>query len=1013
MTAMKRLAAAVVVALLGATVSPASAQVTPSPAAAPTPTGSSGSMLVWKSVSGSPLQVTGSVLAWDPDMGHAIFYSGISSPAAPDSTWELVDGTWNTLSPAREPGVDPIGMVYDTDLGGLVLVGIPKDSTRRAETWSFDGRNWNRVVTSGPPPARGAAMAYDETTSSVVFFGGLMGGRATNATWVFHGGKWSAGSTQPAPPGLTDAAFGWDAGVDGLVMFGGTPNSTDTWTWSRGKWQQVHAATPASSGRYQIVTDQQQALLLGRDWSGNWHEALFDGVTGAWDLLQPDWPSPPAVAAFLAYYDRPQQEVDAFGGAQPTGSDMTLWKGTPGEQPADPCAIVVAGGQVKTSATFMSFHSEFGVELDGERLSNGQANVNMVADSNRGVELMVGYSGEVDKTTGGNGGSSGGSEGGSGSEGMKVGLSAEAQLLRDSAQGWEWHFPTVSDAQSFITGSAAQWTQHNLVDVVPVIGQWIADQTGQITLPQAEKDYLDSGTAFNLAGSGSIERAGVNGSVGASVGLSQMTGGGLLFDQDSGAATGSTIDFSLPQTLGINGSLGFEFGRIGAGLPVGGGYQQTTTLTGETTFDASGAPTEFKLTNKVEGELSGTAAGDLWDYGSKGVQSTGGVDMETTSGTATEREITLQLKDHPEAIQAVQNFLDAVEHGNPVEQIKTMNALAGVAHQEGDETLLSYQTTGGGSAIGGSYGELLAFGAGGNYDNSVETLVNAQAWNREAGTFIPWTQCLPITPPPQQTMVPPAGDQPSVTGPATVYLGRCFAPGAPLKVEPSNYVYGCDGTGELENMRWTAWTLDHADGTGTDAVNNCVPSCAQGTFSRYPVVVHASSAQKTACGGPFYARLVIAYPNGLPSFIGASGTTHFRGMPAIAYDDLPSLGLSCPGGPSGGQSMTPEQLAKLLNSKGIDCSGFALDSTTDPGAISQGNCGTMPIVIELLQFPSHDAITSQFVPAMQGDHCSENPSYRIPNSYIDGGRWVIYSDDEPTTRHIASVLGLPDTLLCM
>ena len=92
------------------------------------------------------------------------------------------------------------------------------------------------------------AMAYDETTSSVVFFGGLMGGRATNATWVFHGGKWSAGSTQPAPPGLTDAAFGWDAGADGLVMFAGTPNGTDTWTWSRGKWQQVQAATPAPSG---------------------------------------------------------------------------------------------------------------------------------------------------------------------------------------------------------------------------------------------------------------------------------------------------------------------------------------------------------------------------------------------------------------------------------------------------------------------------------------------------------------------------------------------------------------------------------------------------------------------------------------------------------------------------------------------------------------------------------------------------------------------------------------------
>ena len=69
---------------------------------------------------------------------------------------------------------------------------------------------------------------------------------------------------------------------------------------------------------------------------------------------------------------------------------MSLWKGTPGDQPADPCAVVVSGGHVETNATFLSFHSEFGVELDGERLSNGQAKVTMVANDKKGVKVMVG-----------------------------------------------------------------------------------------------------------------------------------------------------------------------------------------------------------------------------------------------------------------------------------------------------------------------------------------------------------------------------------------------------------------------------------------------------------------------------------------------------------------------------------------------------------------------------------------------------------------------------------------------
>ena len=111
--------------------------------------------------------------------------------------------------------------------------------------------------------------------------------------------------------------------------------------------------------------------------------------------------------------------------------------------------------------------------------------------------------------------------------------------------------------------------------------------------------------------------------------------------------------------------------------------------------------------------------------------------------------------------------------------------------------------------------------------------------------------------------------------------------------------------------------------------------------------------------------------------------------------------------------MTPRQLADLLNSKGIDCSGFGPSTSMDPGAIAQGNCGTMPIVIELVQFPNHDAITGQFVPFLQEDQCRyANPADRVTNSYIDGGTWAIYSDDEPTTQHIASVLGLPDTPLC-
>jgi hypothetical protein len=727
----------------------------------PVPPGTSAEELTWSGGSpskGAAPQVADTTLAWDPDMGHAILYSGAHAPVVADTTWELSGGSWHSLSPSTQPHVDPIGMTFDTDLGVLVLVGIAPGGTGPAQTWTFDGRDWRPMSGTGPGPLRGAAIAYDETTSSVVLFGGLDDGRASGATWVLHGTHWTTGPAQPAPAPVSHAAFAADAGVDGLLLFGGSPDGTGTWAWVRGTWRQMPAATPVPAGRYSLVTDtsRQQAVLLGRDWSGAWHEAAFDAVSGSWDVLQPDWPSAPAVAAFAAFFDPAAQQIVAFGGARITGPDIAVWRASADHQPSRPCADIVSGGSVKTNATFASFNSSFGVELDGEALSNGQSDVTMVADTDRGVELMIGYDGEVDETKSK-------TESGSGSAGSdgKTSYSTQASvdLARENATGWKWHFGTIKDAQAFINGSAEQWTQHNLVQVVPIIGQWIADQTGQVTLPQATQDYVDNGTTFDLEAGISRERGGVGATVGASFDAKELTGGGVLFDQASGAHTGATVDFELSQDLGINGSLGFSINDGGSGASVGAEYLHSETLTGETEYDASGAPKEFTLTSKTAGTLGGTASLDLWDWGEKLAHTKGNIDIDTTSGTATEHQISVPLDASPAAIPAVNAFLGAVNSGSMGEQVKALAVLDLLARKIGDDTLLSYKTTGGGASIGAHAGEILAFGAGGSFDNSVETLDNAQAWNSAAGAYTQWTACL-AGQGPHPAMVPPLDDLP-------------------------------------------------------------------------------------------------------------------------------------------------------------------------------------------------------------------------------------------------------------
>jgi hypothetical protein len=53
-------------------------------------------------------------------------------------------------------------------------------------------------------------------------------------------------------------------------------------------------------------------------------------------------------------------------------------------------------------------------------------------------------------------------------------------------------------------------------------------------------------------------------------------------------------------------------------------------------------------------------------------------------------------------------------------------------------------------------------------------------------------------------------------------------------VRPARFVYTGDGSGYLTATAWSAWGASGAVGTGYDHVNNCTPSCGQGTFHAYP-----------------------------------------------------------------------------------------------------------------------------------------------------------------------------------
>ena len=104
---------------------------------------------------------------------------------------------------------------------------------------------------------------------------------------------------------------------------------------------------------------------------------------------------------------------------------------------------------------------------------------------------------------------------------------------------------------------------------------------------------------------------------------------------------------------------------------------------------------------------------------------------------------------------------------------------------------------------------------------------------------------------------------------------------------PADVVFGCDGTGTLHDMNWTAWGTDGADGTGTAHQTLCDPSCAEGPQSDYAVVVHAEEVNTAPANCQvnirYYRKLIVAYPDRAPEH---TDSIH-NGMPAIEYDTTP------------------------------------------------------------------------------------------------------------------------------
>jgi len=115
-----------------------------------------------------------------------------------------------------------------------------------------------------------------------------------------------------------------------------------------------------------------------------------------------------------------------------------------------------------------------------------------------------------------------------------------------------------------------------------------------------------------------------------------------------------------------------------------------------------------------------------------------------------------------------------------------------------------------------------------------------------------------------------------VAGPASaassqVVLVNCHGAG---QVRPAGYDIGCMPSNELvTGLRWTSWR-SVAFGSGTLKVNDCTPTCAQGKYVKYPILVVLWRAQPWSkhAGQDYFSRLTWIFTGQRPGHALAAQT---------------------------------------------------------------------------------------------------------------------------------------------
>lgn len=133
---------------------------------------------------------------------------------------------------------------------------------------------------------------------------------------------------------------------------------------------------------------------------------------------------------------------------------------------------------------------------------------------------------------------------------------------------------------------------------------------------------------------------------------------------------------------------------------------------------------------------------------------------------------------------------------------------------------------------------------------------------------------------------------PKAAPPANSFaIPGCYNRLVPPTARPTKLnILGCASVAvALQDMSWSSWGPQGADGTGIAVFKICDPNCARGYQLTDQVAVHAWNPQPprndSGCpvGLAVFADMILAFPKAVPPADAQKINTQYNGMPAVHY----------------------------------------------------------------------------------------------------------------------------------